>query len=282
MARQLIDFTFTRTNHLNQLKSAVLAMTQVALYHQTPRCHLRKWNYASGSSKNLLKPPASFGSSIIRTMFIKVQDTPNPNSLKFLPGVQVLESGTVDFSNLSAAQKSPLAKLLFRIDGVRGVFLATDFITITKDEEEGEWRTIKPEAFAVIMDFFASGLPVIHEVNRADSEHAGGDDDDDETVAMIKELLDTRIRPTVQEDGGDVLFRGFSDGIVYLKMMGSCTSCPSSVVTLKNGVQNMLQFYIPEVIEVVEVKDTKEDNLVEEEFKKLQDKLESSGSVKSD
>ncbi|XP_066964054.1 NFU1 iron-sulfur cluster scaffold homolog, mitochondrial-like [Macrobrachium rosenbergii] len=282
MARQLNNFTFAGMTHLKRLRSTVLAMTPVALYHQTPGCHVRNWNYASGISQNLLKPPASFGSSIIRTMFIKVQDTPNPNSLKFLPGVQVLESGTVDFSNISAAQKSPLAKLLFRIDGVRGVFLATDFITITKDEEEGEWRTIKPEAFAVIMDFFASGLPVINEVNRADSEHAGGDDDDDdETVAMIKELLDTRIRPTVQEDGGDVLFRGFSDGIVYLKMMGSCTSCPSSVVTLKNGVQNMLQFYIPEVIEVVEVKDA-EDNLVEEEFKKLQDKLESSGSVKSD
>lgn len=214
-------------------------------------------------------------------MFIKVQETPNPNSLKFLPGVQVLESGTADFSGITAAQNSPLAKLLFRIDGVKGVFLATDFITITKGEDEGEWRTIKPEAFAIIMDFFASGLPVINEGGRAESEHAGGDDDDDETVAMIKELLDTRIRPTVQEDGGDVLFRGFNDGIVYLKMMGSCTSCPSSVVTLKNGVQNMLQFYIPEVIEVTEVKDA-EDDLVEDEFKKFEEKLESSNTVKND
>lgn len=121
------------------------------------------------------------------------------------------------------------------------------------------------------MDFLTSGLPVIHEVNQAESEHAGCDDDD-ETVAMIKELLDTRIRPTVQEDGGDILFRGFNDGIVYLKMMGSCTGCPSSVVTLKNGVQNMLQFYIPEVVEVVEVKDV-EDNLVENEFKKFEEHL---------
>ncbi|XP_050716636.1 NFU1 iron-sulfur cluster scaffold homolog, mitochondrial-like [Eriocheir sinensis] len=209
-----------------------------------------------------------------RSMFIKVQETPNPNSLKFLPGVPVLDSGTADFPNLSAAQKSPLAKLLFRIEGVRGVFLTSDFITITKEEEEAEWRTIKPEAFAVIMDFFASGLPVVHGGDEAHSEHAHCEDEDDETTAMITELLDTRIRPTVQEDGGDILFRGFKDGIVYLKMMGSCTNCPSSVVTLKSGVQNMLQFYIPEVVEVVEVKD-EADNLVEDEFQKLEEELNS-------
>ncbi|XP_068232158.1 NFU1 iron-sulfur cluster scaffold homolog, mitochondrial-like [Palaemon carinicauda] len=281
MTGRLCTSTFTRIPQFKRVRSSVTSLTPIALYPQTLGHHVRNWSCASGISQKLLKPAASCGSSIIRTMFIKVQDTPNPNSLKFLPGVQVLENGTVDFNNITAAQKSPLAKLLFRIDGVRGVFLATDFITITKDEEEGEWRTIKPEAFAVIMDFFGSGLPVIHETDRAASEHAGGDDEDDETVAMIKELLDTRIRPTVQEDGGDVLFRGFTDGIVYLKMMGSCTSCPSSVVTLKNGVQNMLQFYIPEVIEVTEVKDAADD-LVEEEFKKLQDKLESSGSMKKD
>ncbi|KAG0720519.1 NFU1 iron-sulfur cluster scaffold, mitochondrial [Chionoecetes opilio] len=208
-------------------------------------------------------------------MFVKVQETPNPNSLKFIPGVQILETGTVDFPNLTAAQKSPLAKLLFQIEGVRGVFLTTEFITITKEDEEAEWRTIKPEAFAIIMDFFASGLPVIHADGL--SEHATCDDEDDETVAMIKELLDTRIRPTVQEDGGDILFRGFDDGVVYLKMMGSCTNCPSSVVTLKSGVQNMLQFYIPEVVEVVEVKD-EADHLVEAEFKKTEKALNSEQS----
>ncbi|XP_042893558.1 NFU1 iron-sulfur cluster scaffold homolog, mitochondrial-like [Penaeus japonicus] len=234
-----------------------------------------------GSGSQVLLQPACYPLQLaLRSMFIKVQDTPNPNSLKFIPGVQVLESGTADFPNVSAAQKSPLAKLLFRIEGVQAVFLSTDFITITKYDEESEWRTIKPEAFAVIMDFFASGLPVIHEGERSESEHAGGEDEDDETIAMIKELLDTRIRPTVQEDGGDILYRGFSDGIVYLKMMGSCTSCPSSVVTLKNGVQNMLQFYIPEVIAVGEVKD-EEDHLVESEFKKLEDQL-SSESAKKD
>ncbi|XP_063876167.1 NFU1 iron-sulfur cluster scaffold homolog, mitochondrial-like isoform X1 [Scylla paramamosain] len=212
-----------------------------------------------------------------RFMFIKVQETPNPNSMKFIPGVQILETGTADFPSLSSAQKSPLAKLLFRIEGVRGVFLTTEFITLTKEEEEAEWRTIKPEAFAIIMDFFASGLPVMHTDHQADNEHATCEDEDDDTVAMIKELLDTRIRPTVQEDGGDILFRGFNDGIVHLKMMGSCTNCPSSVVTLKNGVQNMLQFYIPEVVEVVEVKDAA-DNLVEEEFKKTEEGLNSEKS----
>ncbi|XP_042228753.1 NFU1 iron-sulfur cluster scaffold homolog, mitochondrial-like [Homarus americanus] len=136
---------------------------------------------------------------------------------------QILESGTANFANITAAQKSPLAKLLFRIEGVQGVFFSTDFITLTKDDEEAEWRTIKPEAFAVIMDFFASGLPVIHQVDQRENDHAGCDDEDDETVAMIKELLDTRIRPTVQEDGGDILFRGFDDGIVYLKVTYTST-----------------------------------------------------------
>lgn len=207
-------------------------------------------------------------------MFVKVQETPNPNSLKFIPGVQVLESGTADFPNLSSAQHSPLAKLLFRIDGVRGVFFSTDFITLTKaDDEEVDWRTIKAESFAVIMDFFAAGLPVVHEGKMGATEHSGSSDADEETVAMIQELLDTRIRPTVQEDGGDILYRGFNDGIVYLKMMGSCTNCPSSVVTLKNGVQNMMQFYIPEVVAVEEVKDDS-DILSEQEFEKFASSVE--------
>nr|XP_045594411.1 NFU1 iron-sulfur cluster scaffold homolog, mitochondrial-like isoform X1 [Procambarus clarkii] len=225
-----------------------------------------------GHKHQCLEIKRSFLQTPVCSMFIKVQETPNPNSLKFLPGVQVLESGTANFTSITAAQKSPLAKLLFRIEGVCGIFLSTDFITVTKEDDGAEWRTIKPEAFAVIMDFFTSGLPVIHEVDQTVSEHAGCDEDDDETVAMIKELLDTRIRPTVQEDGGDILFRGFDDGIVYLKMMGSCTGCPSSVVTLKNGVQNMLQFYIPEVVEVVEVKDAADD-VIEEEFKKFDEQL---------
>jgi len=185
----------------------------------------------------------------------------------------VLEGGgTVDMPNISAAKGSPLAKLLFRIEGVKGVFFGPDFITVTKYDEEGyEWKLMKPEIFAVIMDFFSSGLPIIH----ADVETSGSTeilDDDDDTVAMIKELLDTRIRPTVQEDGGDIIYIGFDDGVVKLKMQGSCTSCPSSVVTLKNGVQNMLQFYIPEVVSVEQVFD-ESDEIQIKELEKLEAKL---------
>ncbi|MFT7813465.1 NFU1 iron-sulfur cluster scaffold homolog, mitochondrial-like isoform X1 [Arapaima gigas] len=192
----------------------------------------------------------------VRSMFIQTQDTPNPNSLKFLPGRMVLETGTMDFAGPRDAYCSPLARQLFRIDGIKGVFLGPDFITITKADVDIEWKVIKPDVFAVIMDFFTSGLPVINEdTPRADTAPS---EDDDEVVAMIKELLDTRIRPTVQEDGGDVLYRGFEDGIVKLKLQGSCTSCPSSIVTLKNGIQNMLQFYVPEVEGVEQVKDDDE------------------------
>jgi len=203
-------------------------------------------------------------------MFIQTQDTPNPDSLKFLPGSDVLGAGnTMDFPTAASSLSSPLAKLIYRIEGVRGVFFGSNFITVTK-QEDAEWRIIKPEIFAVIMDFFASGLPIVSERKpNADTEI---NDDDDETVQMIKELLDTRIRPTVQEDGGDIVFMGFEDGIVKLKMQGSCSSCPSSIVTLKNGVQNMLQFYIPEVVSVEQVKDDV-DRMVESEFEKLDKKV---------
>lgn len=209
-----------------------------------------------------------------RSMFIQTQETPNPQSLKFLPGQKVLEPGqTLDFPNLKSAYCSPLAKVLFRIDGVKSIFFGPEFITITKidDDETYEWKLMKPEIYATIMDFFASGLPIVN----ADAKPASDTeiyDDDDDTVAMIKELLDTRIRPTVQEDGGDIIYMGFDDGVVKLKMQGSCTSCPSSVVTLKNGVQNMLQFYIPEVLAVERVFD-KSDEVAELEFKKLEEKL---------
>ncbi|KAI4872023.1 hypothetical protein NFI96_023799 [Prochilodus magdalenae] len=198
----------------------------------------------------------------VRNMFIQTQDTPNPNSLKFLPGRIVLESGTMDFASPRDAFCSPLARHLFRIDGVKSVFLGPDFITITKTNSDVEWKVIKPDVFATIMDFFTSGLPVVNE-DAAQSADTAPSDDDDEVVAMIKELLDTRIRPTVQEDGGDVLYRGFEDGIVKLKLQGSCTSCPSSIITLKSGIQNMLQFYVPEVEGVEQVKD--EDQGVEQE-----------------
>ncbi|XP_021922230.1 NFU1 iron-sulfur cluster scaffold homolog, mitochondrial-like isoform X3 [Zootermopsis nevadensis] len=189
-----------------------------------------------------------------RSMFIQTQETPNPNCLKFLPGVPVLGSGeTMDFPNGQSAYRSPLCKLLFRIEGVKSVFFGPDFITVTKLDEDVEWKILKPDIFATIMDFFASGLPVVTESEPSSDTQIK--DDDDETVQMIKELLDTRIRPTVQEDGGDIVFMGFEDGVVKLKMQGSCTGCPSSVVTLKNGIQNMLQFYIPEVLGVEQIED---------------------------
>ena len=210
---------------------------------------------------------------IVRSMFIRTQDTPNPQSMKFLPGRKVLEEGgTIDFPGPSSAYCSPLAKLLFRVEGVRAVFFGPDFITITKvDDESVEWKVLKPEIFATMMDFFASGLPVVNE-DATPSTDTEIHEDDDDTVAMIKELLDTRIRPTVQEDGGDVIYMGFDDGVVKLRMQGACNSCPSSVVTLKNGVQNMLQFYIPEVIAVEQVFD-RADEVADTEFKKLEEKL---------
>lgn len=206
------------------------------------------------------------------SMFIQTMETPNPNSLKFIPGdgVKVLESGTFDFPNPQSAYCSPLAKMLFRIDGVKGVFFGHDYITITKADDDIEWKVLKPEIYAVIMDFFASGLPVLTEEKpKGDTEILP---EDDETVALIKELLDTRIRPTVQEDGGDIVYMGFKEGIVYLKMQGSCSSCPSSIVTLKHGVQNMLQFYIPDVQGVEQIVDDAEE-MSNEEFRKLEDQL---------
>lgn len=207
-------------------------------------------------------------------MFIQTQDTPNPNSLKFLPGCSVLadEQGsttTIDFPTRdSAARRSPLAKLLFRIDGVVGVFFAHDFITVSKQDDDAvEWRALKPEIYATIMDFFASGQPVL--LQESGSDESDESIDEDETSALIRELIETRIRPVVQEDGGDLLFRGFSDGVVRLKMQGACSSCPSSVVTLKQGVQNMLQFYVPEVQSVEEVRDELDDAAAKE-FEKFE------------
>ncbi|XP_026321559.1 NFU1 iron-sulfur cluster scaffold homolog, mitochondrial-like isoform X2 [Hyposmocoma kahamanoa] len=190
-----------------------------------------------------------------------------------LTRTKVLEPGqTMDFPNIGAAQCSPLAKMLFRIEGVKGVFFGPEFITVTKNDDDTEWKFLKPEIFATIMDFFASGLPIVTDAKPSGDTQIN--EDDDEIVQMIKELLDTRIRPTVQEDGGDVLFVEFKDGILKLKMQGSCSSCPSSIVTLKNGVQNMMQFYIPEVVAVEQIigEDEKISDKVFQEFEKLKAK----------
>ncbi|NXO67876.1 NFU1 protein, partial [Phainopepla nitens] len=201
--------------------------------------------------------PSAVWHRVVRGMFIQTQDTPNPNSLKFIPGREVLESRTMEFSTPAAAYCSPLARQLFRIEGVKSVFFGPDFITITKESEDLDWNLLKPDIYAAIMDFFASGLPVV--TDEAPRTDTAASEEDDEVVLMIKELLDTRIRPTVQEDGGDVIYRGFEDGIVQLKLQGACTSCPSSIITLKNGIQNMLQFYIPEVEGVEQVVDDDDD-----------------------
>lgn len=207
-----------------------------------------------------------------RGMFVQTQETPNPNSLKFIPGVPVLGSGTMDFPTPQSSLKSPLARQLFRVEGVKGVFLGPDFVTISKEDDEMPWNVIKPHVYAALVDFFSSGLPILNE-NLENTSNI--DENDDETVMMIKELLETRIRPTVQEDGGDIIYMGFEDGIVKLKLQGSCTSCPSSVVTLKNGVENMLQFYVPEVKGVEQVQD-EVDEIAMKEFQELEKKLEES------
>lgn len=205
-----------------------------------------------------------------RGMFVQTQETPNPNSLKFIPGVPVLGSGTMDFPTPQSSLRSPLARQLFRIEGVKGVFLGPDFVTISKDDDEIPWNVIKPHVYAALIDFFSSNLPVVDEnLNESTTE---GDEEDDETVMMIKELLESRIRPTVQEDGGDIVYMGFENGIVKLKLQGSCTSCPSSVVTLKSGVENMLQFYVPEVKGVEQVQD-EVDEIAIKEFNELEKKL---------
>ena len=187
-------------------------------------------------------------------MFIQTEATPNPATLKFLPGVTVLPSGTVDFRSAEEANVSPLAEQLFRIPGVSGVFFGHDFISVTREgeEEDGfDWQHLKPAVLGTIMEHFVAGKPVM---KSGDSDLSDAEEDfdpaDEETVNMIKELLDTRVRPAVAQDGGDITFHGYRDGIVYLHMKGACAGCPSSTATLKYGIQNLLKHFIPEVQEV--------------------------------
>lgn len=179
-------------------------------------------------------------------MFIQTETTPNPATLKFLPGLTVMEKGTADFRNVEAAVAgSTLAKRLFDIAGITGVFFGSDFITITKEEGK-EWYLLKPSILGVIMEHFTAGRPVL----SAPKAESASSEDDDEIVVQIKELLDTRVRPFVAQDGGDIVYHGFEDGIVFLTMQGACAGCPSSTATLKLGIENMLRHYIPEVVEV--------------------------------
>jgi Fe-S cluster biogenesis protein NfuA len=180
-------------------------------------------------------------------MFIQTEITPNPATLKFLPGCDVMGEGTANFTDPAEAISSPLARRLFDVDGVSGVFLGSDFVTVTKTPE-GEWEVLKPIILGAIMDHFTSGESVITE--GVWTERRDGDGEDDEITAQIKELIETRVRPAVAQDGGDIIFRAFEDGIVYLHMQGSCSGCPSSTATLRHGIENMLRYYVPEVIEV--------------------------------
>ncbi len=181
-------------------------------------------------------------------MFIQTESTPNPATLKFMPGQAVLEAGTADFPNSDSAEKSPLAARVFGVEGVTGVFLGNDFVTVTKAEGV-DWDHVKPAILGAIMEHFQSGQPVIIG-DAAPSGHAEHDGEDAEIVGQIKELLDTRVRPAVAQDGGDITFHGFERGVVYLHMQGACAGCPSSTITLKMGIENLLRHYIPEVTEV--------------------------------
>lgn len=182
-------------------------------------------------------------------MFIQTESTPNPATLKFLPGQTVLGAGTADFPNPDTADKSPLATRIFAVDGVAGVFLGNDFVTVTKADAV-EWDHVKPAILGAIMEHFQSGQPVLEGEGGGSAGHAAHDGPDADIVNQIKELLDTRVRPAVAQDGGDITFHGFDRGIVYLHMQGACAGCPSSTLTLKMGIENLLRHYIPEVIEV--------------------------------
>jgi len=183
-------------------------------------------------------------------MFIQTEATPNPATLKFIPGRPVLDHGTLDLRDAAEAAKSPLATRLFEINGVNGVFFGSDFITVTK--ASGEWPQLKPAILGAIMEHFMSGAPLLN----VDTATAAPDDEeffepaDADTVATIKDLIETRVRPAVANDGGDITFRGFRDGVVYLNMKGACSGCPSSTATLQHGIQNLLRHYVPEVVEV--------------------------------
>jgi Fe-S cluster biogenesis protein NfuA len=181
-------------------------------------------------------------------MFIQTETTPNPATLKFLPGRDVLAQGSADFKTADeAAQRSPLAGKLFGVAGVTGVFLGQDFVTVTKAEDK-DWHLMKPALLGAIMEHFTSGAPTMTEA--AGTAHGAAEGENAELVNQIIELLDTRVRPAVAQDGGDIVFDRFEEGIVYLHMQGSCSGCPSSTATLKAGIENMLRHYIPEIVEV--------------------------------
>ena len=183
-------------------------------------------------------------------MFIQTETTPNPATLKFLPGETVLGSSTADFPTPETGAASPLARRIFAVDGVTGVFVGRAFVTVTKADQV-PWDHLKPSVLGAIMEHFQSGAPAIEGAAADTGGHVAHEAGPDaEIVVQIKELLDTRVRPAVAQDGGDITFHGFDRGIVYLHMQGACAGCPSSTLTLKMGIENLLRHYIPEVVEV--------------------------------
>lgn len=182
-------------------------------------------------------------------MFIQTEATPNPATLKFMPGQEVLGSATRDFGNEDEAKTSPLAMRLFEIENVSGVFFGADFISVTKNG--GEWHHLKPAILGVIMEHYMSGAPIMIEGEAsAETTEESYDPEDQEIVDTIKDLLETRVRPAVAQDGGDITFQSYKEGIVYLKMRGACANCPSSTATLRHGIENLLKHFIPEIQEV--------------------------------
>ena len=182
-------------------------------------------------------------------MFIQTEATPNPATLKFLPGRAVLESGTLDMPTKEAASQSPLAERLFDIPNIGGVFFGSDFISVTKTD--GDWQQIKPAVLGAIMEHYMSGAALVAPTDQpAAASDEFFDAKDADTVATIKDLIETRVRPAVAGDGGDITFKGYKEGVVYLQMQGACSGCPSSTATLQHGIQNLLRHFVPDVVEV--------------------------------
>ncbi|CAK5280028.1 unnamed protein product [Mycena citricolor] len=244
---------------------------------------------ATFATASTVVPPRHLASSSraapshTRSMFIQTETTPNDDSLKFIPGITVMGDGTAEFLDTRSALSSPLAIRLMGVEGVKAVFYGPDFVTVSKDSEN-PWAVIKPEIYSILMEFFSSGQSLFR--SQEDRDNAGPQDTkildtDSETVAMIKELLETRVRPAIMEDGGDIEYRGFDeqgDGLVKVKLKGSCRGCDSSTVTLKSGIERMMMHYIPEVKGVEQVLD-QEEEIALDEFNKLEKRLNTKPSM---
>ncbi|RZC76236.1 hypothetical protein C5167_000529 [Papaver somniferum] len=274
LGRRLINRVITQTKSQQRQHQSVItrsissssSSTRISspFYIQTYKFSSSAFNPSRTQFLNSTKCTGFGGQK--RSMFIQTQSTPNPSSLMFYPGKPVMEVGSADFPNPRTAMNSPLAKAIYGVDGITRVFFGSDFVTVTKSEE-ASWDLLKPEIFAAIMDFYTSGKPLFLDASVASAKDTAIHEDDTEIVAMIKELLETRIRPAVQDDGGDIVYRGFDPetGVVKLQMQGACSGCPSSAVTLKSGIENMLMHYVPEVKSVEQEMDEEEVNEEENE-----------------